>query len=101
MHTISKTKIGFRVKTLQKRKEPHALHFLTEKMSFWVAVFSLFAFVTGNMVGQHGWRVFWKSVLGEFDDSLIVYEGTVPPIVPSPPCGKTVGILEAISSCNA
>src|SRR6185369_2786769 len=28
-------------------------------------------------------------------------EGTVPPIVPSPPCGNTVGILEAISSCNA
>src|ERR1043165_2417356 len=27
-------------------------------------------------------------------------DGTVPPIVPSA-CGKTVGIFEAISSCNA
>ena len=80
MHIISKKRLGFRVKALHKRKEASALHFLSEKMSFWVAVFSLFAFVTGNMVGQHGWHVFWKSVMGEFDDSLIVYEGTVTPI---------------------
>ncbi len=71
---------GFRVKRLRSVVEPHAFHYLGKKMPFWVAVLSLVAFVTGNMVGQHGWRVFWKSVLGEFDDSLIVYEGTVAPI---------------------
>lgn len=93
MHTISKKRLGFHVKSLHKRKEAGALHFLSEKMSFWVAVFSLFAFVTGNMVGQHGWHVFWKSVMGEFDDSLIVYEGTVTPValIPDYTRWSTVG----------
>ncbi|MBI3332382.1 M23 family metallopeptidase [Candidatus Peregrinibacteria bacterium] len=56
-----------------------------------MAIFSLFAFVTGNMVGQHGWQVFWKSVLGEFDDSLIVYEGTVTPLAQVPNYTKWIG----------
>jgi murein DD-endopeptidase MepM/ murein hydrolase activator NlpD len=55
-------------------------------VTFWVAVLSLFAFVSGNMLGQHGWAVFWSSVLGGADDALIAYEGTVSPIplVPDP-----------------
>lgn len=84
MLTSSKRRLGFRVSAIQKRKEPHALQYLSERTSFWVAVLSLFAFVTGNMVGQHGWHVFWKSVMGKYDDSLIVYEGTVPPVAKVP-----------------
>jgi murein DD-endopeptidase MepM/ murein hydrolase activator NlpD len=49
-------------------------------MTFWIAVLSLFAFVTGNMVGSLGWQVFWKAVLGGTDDSLIVYDGAVTPV---------------------
>lgn len=80
MQFTTKPVTGFRVTRLRTSVEPHAFHYLGKKMPFWVAVLSLVAFVTGNMVGQHGWHVFWKSVLGEFDDSLIVYEGTVAPI---------------------
>ena len=80
MSTVSKKRSGFRVSALHKRKEPHAFHYLAERTSFWVAVLSLFAFVTGNMVGQHGWHVFWKSVMGQYDDSLIVYDGTIEPV---------------------
>ncbi len=36
------------------------------------------------MIGQHGWYVFWKSVLGKEDESLIVFVGTVPPIARVP-----------------
>lgn len=79
MLTVSRRK-GFLTTPLHRRKEPHAFHYLSQRVSFWVAVMSLFAFVTGNMMGQHGWHVFWKSVLGRSDDSLIVYDGTVPPI---------------------
>ena len=80
MHTATKRRSGFKSSAIHKRKEPHALHYLSERTSFWVASLSLFAFVTGNMIGQHGWHVFWKSVMGKYDDSLIVYEGTVAPV---------------------
>src|SRR3989344_9118752 len=80
MHTATKRRSGFKSSAIHKRKEPHALHYLSERTSFWVASLSLFAFVTGNMIGQHGWHVFWKSVMGKYDDSLIVYEGTVSPV---------------------
>jgi len=53
---------------------------LSQQVTFWIAVMSVLAFVAGNMVGQHGWHVFWKSVMGGVDDSLIVYTGTVTPI---------------------
>lgn len=76
----SSKKMGFRAVPLHRHVEPHAFHYLAQRTSFWVAVLSLLAFVTGNMIGQHGWQVFWKSVLGRDDDSLIVYTGTVTPI---------------------
>jgi len=79
-HETSRRKHGFKVNTLHKRKEPHVLKYLGEKASFWIATMSLFAFVIGNMVGQHGWYAFWKSVMGKGDDSLIVYTGTVHPL---------------------
>ncbi|PIR48784.1 hypothetical protein COU80_03780 [Candidatus Peregrinibacteria bacterium CG10_big_fil_rev_8_21_14_0_10_55_24] len=68
---------------LHRRREPHAVHFLMQRTSFWIAALSLIAFVAGNMIGQHGWYAFWLSVLGA-DDSAIVYTGTVPPIAQVP-----------------
>ncbi|MDD3897197.1 MAG: M23 family metallopeptidase [Candidatus Peribacteraceae bacterium] len=40
----------------------------------------MIAFLVGNMVGQHGWYVFWRSVWGEGSDAYIVFTGTVTPI---------------------
>ncbi|MFH0770514.1 MAG: M23 family metallopeptidase [Candidatus Peregrinibacteria bacterium] len=73
-------RLGFSHTPLHRRLEPHALHFLTQRTSFWIAVISVMAFVMGNMIGQHGWYAFWKSVLGMTDDSSIVYSGTVTPL---------------------
>jgi len=80
MQLRSRKKFGFHIIPLLRKREPHAFHYLKQQWSFWVAAFSIMAFVMGNMVGQHGWYAFWASVLGEFDDSLIVYTGTVAPI---------------------
>lgn len=79
-HLVSRKRLGFTASPIHRSHEPHAFHYLAQRTSFWVAVLSLLAFVTGNMIGQHGWQVFWKSVLGRDDDSLIVYTGTVTPI---------------------
>lgn len=80
MPTVSKHKKGFSSSSLYRRKEPHALAYLSEKMTFWVAVVSVLAFVTGNMLGQHGWHVFWASVLGNTDETQIVNDGFVSPL---------------------
>ncbi|MBU0766208.1 M23 family metallopeptidase [Patescibacteria group bacterium] len=80
MHLRSRKKFGFRINPLHCKREPHAFYYLKEQWSFWIAALSILAFVLGNMVGQHGLYAFWASVLGEFDDSLIVYTGTVSPI---------------------
>ncbi|MFH1444725.1 MAG: M23 family metallopeptidase [Candidatus Peregrinibacteria bacterium] len=79
-HLVSRKTLGFKASPLHRQVEPHAFHYLAQRTSFWVAILSVLAFVTGNMVGQHGWQVFWKSVLGRDNDSLIVYTGTVTPI---------------------
>lgn len=79
-HLVSRRTLGFRAAPLHRTVEPHAFHYLAQRTSFWVAILSLLAFVTGNMIGQHGWQVFWKSVMGRDDDSVIVYTGTVTPI---------------------
>jgi len=88
MQLKHRKKFGFRVNPLHRKREPHAFHYLRQQKSFWIAALSLVAFVTGNMVGQHGWYAFWKSVLGGIDDSLIVYTGTVSPIEMVPDYGK-------------
>ncbi len=77
---ISRTRMGFRASSLNQRSEPHALRFLSERTSFWLASLSILAFITGNMVGQHGWYAFWASVLGGEDETLVVYTGTVTPV---------------------
>ncbi|MDP7247632.1 MAG: M23 family metallopeptidase [Candidatus Peribacteraceae bacterium] len=88
MHLKHRKKFGFRVNPLHRKREPHAFHYLRQQKSFWIAALSLVAFVTGNMLGQHGWYAFWKSVLGGVDDSLIVYTGTVSPIEMVPDYSK-------------
>jgi len=80
MHLTSSKNMGFSATPLHRRREPHAFHFLSQRASFWIASLSLLAFVIGNMIGQHGWYVFWKSVLGKVDDSAILYTGTVTPV---------------------
>lgn len=73
--------VGFSHAALQKKKEPHGTHYVKSRASLWIAVLSLFMFVAGNMIGQHGWYTFWASVLGTEDLSGIAYEGTVSPFV--------------------
>lgn len=75
-------KAGFKRKSLHRRKEKRgqAASYLKQKSSFFMAALSLMAFVAGNMAGEHGWYAFWKAVLGNADDALITYTGTVTPI---------------------
>jgi murein DD-endopeptidase MepM/ murein hydrolase activator NlpD len=82
MRLTTARKAGFSHKVLRRHKElpRQTLGYLKQKSSFLVAAFSLVAFITGNMVGQHGWYAFWKATLGYYDDSLITYNGTVAPI---------------------
>ncbi len=82
----SRTRTGFQSRSLRRTGEqPHqALSYLKNKASFFVAALSLTAFIAGNMVGQHGWYAFWKAALGQYDDSLITYTGTVTPIAQVP-----------------
>lgn len=77
---MSKKRNTFRIRNLYTVKKPPVLHVARQKLSFIIATFSLFAFVVGNMVGQHGWYAFWKTVLGAEDGAMIVFVGTVPPV---------------------
>lgn len=82
MRLTTAKKAGFGKKHLRIRKDlpRQTIGYMKQKSSFLVAAFSLVAFISGNMVGQHGWYAFWKAALGQYDDSLITYTGTVPPI---------------------
>ncbi len=71
---------GFNVKAVYNYRRPSVFHAAKERLSFIIASFSIFAFVIGNMVGQHGWYAFWKTVLGKEDYAVIAFVGTVPPI---------------------
>lgn len=84
MNSVSKRTFGFTSSVVYRRREPHAFTYLSERATFWIAVLSVFAFVTGNMIGQHGWAVFWKSVMGEGSESTIVFTGMVPPVTQIP-----------------
>lgn len=77
---MTSKRIGFRVRTVYRIKKPRVLAIAKQKLSFLVASLSLFTFVIGNMVGQHGWYAFWKTVLGAEDDATIVFVGTVSPV---------------------
>lgn len=72
--------VGFSHNALHAQKHPHAVSFIKQKTSFWIATLSLFMFMVGNMVGQHGMYAFFASVLGEQDNTAIAYTGTVLPL---------------------
>lgn len=72
--------VGFSTSSIHTMREPNALFYLKQRTSFWIASLSLFTFLVGNMMGQHGWYAFWASVLGQEDLSAIAYVGTVSPI---------------------
>jgi hypothetical protein len=78
----STRRAGFRSRPLHPQGEQRyvALTYLKHKASFLVAALSLVAFIAGNMMGQHGWYAFWKAAIGEYNDSLITYTGTVSPV---------------------
>lgn len=63
-----------------RRPRGENIQYLKQRSSFWIAALSLLTFITGNMLGRHGWYAFWHAVVGGFDDSLITYTGTIPPI---------------------
>jgi Peptidase family M23 len=63
--------------------------FFSQRVTFLIAIFTVLAFVMGNMVGTHGWHVFWSSVLGEqIPDSAITFDGTVAPVAQVPDLQK-------------
>ncbi len=88
MTSVSKRRTGFTVSSLYRRTHERLLDYMSERATFWIAALSVLAFVTGNMVGQNGWHVFWKSVLGEGSEASIVFTGTVTPIELVPDFGK-------------
>lgn len=75
---------GFHSAAIYTKKQPTAISVAKQKLSFMIATLSLLAFVMGNMIGQHGWYAFFKTVLGKEDDSIIAFVGTVPPIAQVP-----------------
>lgn len=86
-HRLTKPqKMGFAVRRIRSKRSRHPMHYLSKPVTFWIAVFSLFAFVSGNMLGHEGLYVFWASMWAQYDDSLITYQGTVAPIplIPDP-----------------
>jgi hypothetical protein len=82
------SRLGFKVRAVYKLKKPSVFRLARQRISFLIASLSLFAFVIGNMVGQHGWYAFWKSVLGKEDDTQIAFVGMVPPIEKVPDYSK-------------
>ncbi|MDD5055232.1 MAG: M23 family metallopeptidase [Candidatus Peribacteraceae bacterium] len=80
-------RLGFRIRTIYRLRKPRAFEIAKQKMSFLIASLSLIAFVAGNMVGQHGWYAFWKTVLGKENDALIPFVGMVMPIERVPDYG--------------
>lgn len=80
-HLRSARAVGFHSRTiLQPAETPITWRYLRHKSSFVIASLALVAFVAGNIIGKNGFNVFMKSIWADFDDSLIVYEGTVPPL---------------------
>ena len=70
-------KHNFSVSALYRQEQESLKGFLRKRWSFWLALFSCIAFLVGNMVGQHGFKAFWKSVWGR---EQIAFEGTMYPL---------------------
>ncbi len=73
-------RLGFRVRAIYRLKAPRALSIAKQRISFLIASLSLLAFVAGNMVGQHGWYAFWKTVMGKEADDQLPFVGMVVPV---------------------
>ncbi len=80
----------FSVSALYRQEQESLKGFLRKRWSFWLALFSCIAFLVGNMVGQHGFKAFWKSVWGK---EQIAFEGTVYPLQKLPE-------YRPLSKCN-
>lgn len=81
MNFSSTSAVRFEKRSIYREKQVSDMpNLLNSRVSFWIATFSLLAFVFGNLVGQHGWYAVYKSVLGSGLESQIVYDGTVAPI---------------------
>jgi len=78
--TMASRHSGFAARSIYTFRQPRMFSVAREKLSFTVAAVTVTAFVMGNMVGQHGWYAFWKSVLGENDDTQIIFDGMVTPV---------------------
>jgi len=78
-NTKTHKQLGFSHSALHTQKHPHGLFYIKQRASFWIATLSVFTFMVGNMVGQHGMYAFFASVLGEQDNTAIAYTGTVLP----------------------
>ncbi len=65
---------------MYRKKQMSILRYLSRKFAFWTALFSMFAFAAGNLVGTHGWNVMLSAMFAEVDQSLITYDGTVSPV---------------------
>ena len=72
---------NFSVSALYREQRESLKGFLQKRWSFWLALFSCIAFLIGNMVGQHGFQAFWKSVWGK---EQVVFEGTMYPLADIP-----------------
>lgn len=77
---MRRQKNSFRVQSVYRVKKHGFVVQAGQQLSFFIAVFSLIAFLIGNMVGQQGVYAFWKSALGKEDDAMIVFTGTVAPV---------------------
>jgi hypothetical protein len=71
---------GFSARQIYRYRRPHLFSVAREKLSFTIAIFTVAAFIMGNIVGQQGWYAFLGMVLGEESDTLIVFDGMVSPV---------------------
>ncbi len=77
---MNASRFGFQAHPLYHFKKHSILQSARQRLSFMIASMSLFAFIIGNMVGQHGWYSFWKTVLGKEDEVMMAFVGTVSPV---------------------
>lgn len=73
-------KVQFNVQRLYPEATQNSVTLLVQQYSFWVAALSIFSFVIGNLIGQHGWYAVYKSVMGRGMEQQIVFSGTVTPV---------------------
>lgn len=73
-------KVQFNVQDIYPVRRGDSMSLLVQQYSFWVAALSIFSFIIGNLVGQHGWYAVYKSVLGGGLEQQIVFTGAIAPV---------------------